>query len=85
MNFFNPLTCNKYTIKDSFDTVTRLKNITQELFDQCYRFLSFDVVSLFTSESLQKTINITLKNVYVEKEINTAIKKNTMRKYKRHL
>ena len=54
MNFFNPLTCNRYTIKDSFDAVTRLKNITQELFDQCYRFLSFDVVSLFTSESLQK-------------------------------
>ena len=82
---FNPLTCNKYTIKDSFDAVARLKNITQELFDQCYRFISFDVVSLFTSVSLQKTINITLKNVFVEKGINTTIKKNTMRKYKRHL
>ena len=82
---FNPLTCNKYTIKDSFDAVTRLKNIPQELFDQCYRFISFDVVSLFTSVSLQKTINITLKKVYVEKGINTTIKKNTIRKYKRHL
>ena len=50
------------------------------MFDQGYRFVSFDVVSLFTNVPLQKTINIILKKVYVEKVINTTIKKNTMRK-----
>ena len=77
---FNPLACNEYTIKDSFDVVTRLKNIPQELFDLVYRFLSFDVVSLLTNVPLQKAINILLKSVYVERGINTLIRKNTMRK-----
>ena len=77
---FTPLTANEYTIKDSFDAVTRIKNIPQELFDEGYRFVSFDVVSLFTNVPLQKTINIILKKVYEEKVINTTIKKNTMRK-----
>ena len=77
---FNPLTYNEYTIKDSFDAVTRIKNIPQELFDQGYRFVSFDVVSLFTNEPLQKSINIILKQVYVEKVINTTMRKITMRK-----
>ena len=76
----NPLTSNEYTIKDSFDAVTRIKNIPQELFDQGYIFVSFDVVSLFTNVPLQKTIDIILKKVYVEKVINTTVKKNSMRK-----
>ena len=49
---FNPLTSNEYTIKDSFDAATRINNIPQELFDQGYRFVSFDVVSLFTNVPL---------------------------------
>ena len=76
----NPLTNNEHTIKNSFDTVTRIKNIPQELLDQGYRSVLFDVVSLFTNLPLQKTINIILKKVYVEKVINTTIKKNSMRK-----
>ena len=67
-------------LKYSFDAATQIKNIPQELFDQGYRFVSFDVVSLFTNVPLQKTINIVLKKVYVEKVINTIIQKNTMRK-----
>ena len=50
------------------------------MFDQGYRFVSYDVASLFTNVPLQKTINIILKAVYVEKVINTTIKRNTMRK-----
>ena len=50
----NALTSNEYMIKDSFDAVTRIKNIPQELFDQGYRFASFDVVSFFTNVPLQK-------------------------------
>ena len=72
---FNPLTNNEYTIKDSFDAAARINNIPQELFDQRYRFLSFNVVFLFTNMSLQKTINIISKKIYVEKVINTTIKK----------
>ena len=50
----NPLTSNEYTIKDSFDGATRIKSIPQKLLDQGYRFVSFDVVSLFTNVPLQK-------------------------------
>ena len=52
------------------------------LYCGCYRFVPFDVVYLFTNVPLQKTINIILKKFYVEKVINTTIKKNTMRKLK---
>ena len=37
---FNPLTSNEYTFKDSFDDVTRIKKIPQELLDQGYSFVS---------------------------------------------
>ena len=77
---FNPLTYNEYTIRDSFDAVTRIKNIPQELLDQGYRFVSFDAVSLFTNEPLQKTSNIVLKKVFVEKVINTTMKKDNCKK-----
>ena len=50
------------------------------MFDQGYRFVSYDVASLFTNVPLEKTINIILKAVYVEKVINNTIKRNTMRK-----
>ena len=67
------------------NAVTRVKNIPQELFDQGYRFVSFDVVSLFTNELLQKTINIILKKVSVEKVRSTTIsKKNYKKTCKRH-
>ena len=38
---FNPLTSNKYSIKDYLYAVTRIKDIPQELLDQGYRFVSF--------------------------------------------
>ena len=53
------------------------------MFDQGYRFVSYvsyDVASLFTNVPLQKTINIISKVVYVEKVINTTLKRNTIRK-----
>ena len=49
------------------------------MFDQGYKFVSFDVVSLFINMPLQKTINIILKKVSVGKVINTTIMKNIMR------
>ena len=56
--FFNPLTSTDYIIKDSFDAATRIKNIPLKLFDEGYKFTSFDAVSLFTKVPLQKTITI---------------------------
>ena len=49
---FNPLTSNNDKFKDSFDAVTRIKNVPQELFDQGYRFASLDAVFLFTKVPL---------------------------------
>lgn len=78
--FFNPLTSTDYIIKDSFDAATRIKNIPLKLFDEGYKFTSFDAVSLFTKVPLQKTITIIFKKFYVKKVINTTITKNTVRK-----
>ena len=56
---------------------TRLKIVSMLLLElkipRKKRFVSTDVISLFTNVPLQKTINI-LKKVYVEKVINTTRK-----------
>ena len=44
-----------------------------------YKMMSFDVKSLFTNVSLEKTIEITLKRIYERKEINTSISKKEMK------
>ena len=45
----NPLTMNEFSLKDSFDATKRIQNIPDELFEKGYRFVSFDVKSLFTN------------------------------------
>ena len=47
-SLLNPLTENAYNLRDSFHAVSAIKTIPQNLFDEDYRFVSFDVVSLFT-------------------------------------
>ena len=74
------MTINKYTLKDSYDTATRIRNIPTELFDQGYVFVSFDVVSLFTNVPLQRTTNIILNRVYNEQPVETNLKKSTLKK-----
>ncbi len=76
----NPLTMNAYTLKDSFEAVSRIQNIPVNLFRDGYRFVSFDVKSLFTNVPLKKTINIILDRIYNKKEINTTLKKRTLKK-----
>ena len=76
----NPLTMNSHTLKDSFDAVTRIQNIPEELFRNGYRFVSFDVKSLFTNVPLQKTVNTILDTIYTNKLINTILKKRTLKK-----
>jgi hypothetical protein len=43
------LTLNEHKLKDSFDAVNRIHNISPTLFSEGYRFVSFDVTSLFTN------------------------------------
>ena len=44
-----------------------------------YKKVSFDVKSLFTNVTPEKTIEITLKNIYESQEINTSISKKEMK------
>ena len=74
----NTLTMNSHTLKDSFDAVTRIQNIPEELFRNGYRFVSFDVKSLFTNVPLKKTVNIILDRIYNKKLLNTTLKKRTL-------
>ena len=71
---------NLYTLKDSFDAASRIQNIPEHLFRDGYRFVSFDVKSLFTNVPLKKTINIILDRIYNKNLINTSLTKRTLKK-----
>ena len=66
-NLLNPLTENQYAVKDTFTAANKIREIPKELFDHGYRYVSFDVESLFTSVHLSKTINIILDEMYNKK------------------
>ena len=53
-SLLEPLTKNQYVVKDSFEAVDRIKDIPKEYFEQGYKYVSFDVESLFTSVPLKK-------------------------------
>ena len=59
-NLLNPLTLNDLTVKDSFDAANKIQEIPKELFDSGYKFVRFDVTSLFTSVALARTTDIVL-------------------------
>ena len=42
----NPLAQNEYTLKDSFEAVDKIHKILVELFDEGYRYFSFDEIKL---------------------------------------
>ena len=67
-------------MKDTFDAVSAIKAIPQDLFDQGYCFVSFDVQSLFTNVPLKRTINIVLSRVFDDKSIDTTLQKRTLKK-----
>ena len=78
----NPLTHNEYSLQNSFDAVNRIQNIPDNLYTDGYRFISFDVKSLFTNITLKKTVHvkIILNKIYVERIITTTLKKRAMKK-----
>ncbi|XP_066930298.1 uncharacterized protein [Clytia hemisphaerica] len=79
-SLLNPLTQNEFTLKDSFDASSRINQIPKELFDEGFKYVSFDVVSLFTNVPLKKTIDIILKRVYDQELITTKLQKRTLKK-----
>ena len=79
-SLLNPLTINDYNLKDTFDAVSAIKAIPQDLFDQGYSFVSFNVESLFTNVPLKRTINIVLSRVFDDKSIDTTLQKRTLKK-----
>ena len=79
-NLFNLLTLNEYSLKDSFETTQRVHSIPTKLFAQGYRYVSFDVIPLFTNVPLKQTIEIILKRVYNDQLVQTKLKKTYLEK-----
>ena len=77
----NPLTHNDYSLKDSFDTATRISRILPEVRDNdAYMFISLNVTSPFTNVPLRKTINIFVKRMSNKKQIPTSLSKRSLKK-----
>ena len=75
-----PLSTNEFTLKDSFDAAERIRNIPPADLENDFQFVSFDVVSLFTNVPLKRTLNLILDKVYKDKQIQTTMKKATLKK-----
>ena len=67
-----PLSKPEFTINNTKEFV---KYIQKKQVPDEYKMVSFDVASLFTNVSLEETIEIVLKRIYVNKEITTDISK----------
>ena len=71
-----PLGQSQYTIKSS---KLFIKTRKKQKISPGYQMVSFDVVSLFTNDPLEETINIIIKRIYDKNEINTNIPKQDMK------
>ena len=79
-DLLHPLTTNEHTVKDTFDAKSRIESIDPALFEQGFKYVSFDVESLFTNVSLERTLQIIERQVYDEEELSTKLKRSTLRK-----
>ena len=79
-SLLNHLTINDYNLRDSFHAVSEIKSIPQNVFEEGYRFVSFNLVSLFTNVPLKRTIDIILKRVFEDKLIDTTLTKRVLKK-----
>ena len=79
-SLLNPLTVNDYSLRDSFYAVSGIKTIPHSLFDQDYRFVSFDIASIFTNVPLKRTIEMMLKRIFEGTLISTTFTKRTLKK-----
>ena len=69
------MTNNEFTLKDSFEAANRIQDIPSSLFVNRYKYMSFDVESLFTNVPIKKTICIILTRIYNDHTISTNLKK----------
>jgi len=79
-NLLNPLTINNHSLRDSFDAASRIHSIPPHLLNAGYKFVSFDVKSLFTNVPLSITLNIILDRVFKENMISTKLSKRSLKK-----
>ena len=79
-SLLNPLTINEYHLTDSFEPVSTIKAIPQNLFDEGFRFVSFDIESLFTNVPLKRSLNLVLKRVFTDGLIETTLSKRILKK-----
>ena len=75
-----PLTINEFSLKDSFDGAERISSIPKDLLKEGYKFISFDVISLFTNVPLDYTVKIILDRIYKHNIISTNLNKRTLKK-----
>ena len=77
----NPLTQNEHVLKDSFEAARRIRNgVTEQMYEEGYVLVSFDVKSLFTNVPLSKTLDVILDRVYNQRLVTTKLKKRTLKK-----
>ena len=72
----SPLSKSEYTIESTNEFIDKIKNLT---IPQDFKLVSFDVKSLFTNVPLNFTIDVILKRIYTNNEIETRIPKNIMK------
>ena len=72
----SPLSHSEYTIKSTKNFIENIKN---RKIPRNYEMISFDVKSLFTNVPLEKTIQIILKRVFVDKEIETSLTRRELK------
>ena len=74
----SPLTHSKFTVKNTKAFIQEFKNM---LPPDDYKLISFDVTSLFTNIPLDYTINIILKQIYDQRELETKILRKEMKNF----
>ena len=72
----SPLSTSGHTVKGTNEFITHIKgqNIPNN-----FKFISFDVTSLFTNVPLDFTIDVILKRTYNQNEVNTNISKQQIK------
>ena len=74
-----PLTNNESTLKDLFEAVNRIQEISSSLFVNWYKYVSFDVELLFTNVPIKKTNGIILTRIYNDHTTSKNVKKRPLK------
>ena len=74
------LTNNEFTLRDSFKAVNSIQYIPSSLFVNGYKYVSFNVESLFTNVPIKKTISVILTQIYNDHAISTHPKSHSHKK-----